>query len=246
MSIFERRNNYFVSHRGFTPLAPENSLPSFYYAGLFGQWAIETDIHITRDGVLVCCHNDSIKKYCDIDVKISEMTYSELCAFQIINGNRAECFSEEERRIPKFSEYLEICRRFNGVPFPELKTDNIEEVFYDLHKCGFSDDEFVISSTELSRLEKSRTVSKTAFIHWIFAEEDKIESFAKLGNGGLSLLISDPFECTADKVKEIQSQGLKMCLRAADSIKAYERMKELKLDYFPTNKMHREMLKGRE
>jgi len=48
MKIFNTQNNRYISHRGFTPLAPENSLPSFYYAGLLGQWAIETDVHIMK------------------------------------------------------------------------------------------------------------------------------------------------------------------------------------------------------
>ena len=52
MNIFEIPKTHFISHRGFTPLAPENSLPSFYYAGLLGQWAIETDLHITKDGAI--------------------------------------------------------------------------------------------------------------------------------------------------------------------------------------------------
>ena len=50
----------YVSHRGFQPMAPANSLPSFEYAGYLRQWAIETDVHFTRDGVAVCCHNDTV------------------------------------------------------------------------------------------------------------------------------------------------------------------------------------------
>lgn len=37
----------YVSHRGFQPMAPANSLPSFEYAGYLRQWAIETDVHFT-------------------------------------------------------------------------------------------------------------------------------------------------------------------------------------------------------
>ena len=35
----------YISHRGFMPLAPENSLAGFEYAGLLSQWAIETDVY---------------------------------------------------------------------------------------------------------------------------------------------------------------------------------------------------------
>ena len=238
MKIFDIPKTHFISHRGFTPLAPENSLPSFYYAGLLGQWAIETDVHMTRDGEIVCCHNDTIDKYCNGVGKISEMSYSELRRFEIINGNRVECFGKEERKIPLFSEYLAICKRFGSIPFIELKTDNAEQIIYELHKNGFSDDEVVMSSCELSRLVETRRYTSDMFIHWIFADENKVEELSSLGNAGLSLKIDNPFDCNKQKIEMLHKLGLKVCLRAADDLASLEHMKALSLDYFPTNKMH--------
>ena len=43
---------------------------------------------------------------------------------------------------------------------------------------------------------------------------------------------------TKKKVEAAHKMGLKICLRAADSVGALEHMKKLGLDYFPTNKMH--------
>ena len=238
MKIFDIPKTPFISHRGFTPLAPENSLPSFYYAGLLGQWAIETDVHITRDGELVCCHNDTIDKYCNGVGKISEMSYSELCRFEIVHGNRVECFDKAERKIPLFSEYLSICRQFGCIPFIELKTDDAEHIIHHLHRNGFSDDEVVMSSTVLSRLDDSRRYAPDLFVHWIFAEENRLSELSDLGNAGFSLRISDPFTCDEKKIALAHNMGLKICLRAADDVGSLEHMKSLGLDYFPTNKMH--------
>lgn len=240
MGIFDQGKNRFVSHRGFQPLAPANSLPSFYYAGLLGQWAIETDLHLTRDGEIVCCHNDAVDTYCAGTGKISEMTYAELLRLPLIN--RVECFSDADRRIPKFSEYLEICRRFGSVPFIELKTDDAEAVFAYMRRCGFEDGEIVMSSARLARLEECRRVSKTAFIHWIFGKEEGLERLASLGNAGLSWKIADPFECPAEKISLAHGMGLKVCLRAADDLRSLARMQELGLDYVPTNTLHEEKL----
>ena len=238
MNIFEIPKTHFISHRGFTPLAPENSLPSFYYAGLLGQWAIETDLHVTKDGEIVCCHNDTIDQYCNGTGKICEISYRELCQFEIINGNRAECFKSEERKIPLFSEYLSICRRFGSIPFMELKTNDAEYIINRLRKNGFADNEVVMSSTELSHLSDSRSCSSDMFLHWIFADENRLTDLYELGNAGYSLEISDPFKCDEKKVESAHQKGLKICLRAADSVRALEHMKKLGLDYFPTNKMH--------
>ncbi|MBE6571820.1 MAG: hypothetical protein E7656_06200 [Ruminococcaceae bacterium] len=238
MKIFDIPKTRFISHRGFMPLAPENSLPSFAYAGILGQWAIETDVHITKDGGIICCHNESIDQYCNSTGKISDMTLKELRGLEIIHGNRVNCFTAEERRLPIFSEYLGICKKHGSIPFIELKTDDAEYVIYNLRKCGFDDDAVVMSSTELSRLGETRRVSKNMFIHWIFADKSRLSCLSALGNAGLSWCVSDPFECDKVSVDLAHGMDLKVCLRAADSVKNLEQMKKLGLDYFPTNCMH--------
>src|SRR5699024_12488647 len=83
----------FVSHRGYTPMAPENSLPGFAYAGLLGQWAIETDVHLTRDGVLVCCHDEAVDAMYDGTGAIADMTWEELSRHQLRSCSRLDCFA---------------------------------------------------------------------------------------------------------------------------------------------------------
>ncbi|MBR6708454.1 MAG: hypothetical protein IKL84_02110 [Clostridia bacterium] len=238
MKIFDISKTRFISHRGFTPLAPENSLPSFYYAGLLGQWAIETDLHVTQDGEIVCCHNETVDQYCNGSGKISEMSCRELRRLEIIRGNRVECLTPEERRIPRLSEYLTVCRRFGSIPFIELKTDDAEYVIYHLRKNGFADDEVVMSSTKLEHLIDTRHCAPDMFMHWIFAEENRLPELHELGYAGFSLKIADPFACDTEKITQAHQMGLKICLRAADNAAGLARMKELGLDYFPTNNMH--------
>jgi glycerophosphoryl diester phosphodiesterase len=44
-------------HRGARGLRPENTLPSFEAAFDLGITTVETDLHLTRDGVVVLCHD---------------------------------------------------------------------------------------------------------------------------------------------------------------------------------------------
>ena len=99
MSIFDTPKIRFISHRGFQPMAPENSLPSFAYAGALGQWAIETDVRMTADGELVCCHDDSVERCFNGEGSVKDMTYSELLGLRMIRGNRLECFDGDEVHI---------------------------------------------------------------------------------------------------------------------------------------------------
>lgn len=61
MSVFDTTQTKCIAHRGFRPMASENSLPFFYDAGGWGQRAIETDLHLTADGEVVCCHNETVE-----------------------------------------------------------------------------------------------------------------------------------------------------------------------------------------
>ncbi|MBQ8803404.1 MAG: hypothetical protein IJZ53_07225 [Tyzzerella sp.] len=238
-SLFDRPANLrYVSHRGFQPMAPANSLPGFAYAGFLHQWAIETDVRLTKDGVIVCCHDDVVDTTYNGSGKIEEMTWKEISDLHMNKGNRLACFSEEQMRMPLFMEYLAICKKYGSIPFIELKTDDAERVIYAVQKAGFEDTDVVMSSISLERLVETRRFTKEMFIHWIFAEEECLETLAGLGNAGLSWNIPDAFSCPEEKIALPHEAGLKVCLRAADSVKTVQHMLELGLDYLPTNCMH--------
>jgi len=51
-----------IAHRGYKAEHPENTLKAFQGAVELGTHAIETDIHLSKDGVVVLCHV-SLKQY---------------------------------------------------------------------------------------------------------------------------------------------------------------------------------------
>ena len=46
-----------VAHRGATAEAPEHTLAAYRHAAAIGADAVECDVRMTRDGVLVCVHD---------------------------------------------------------------------------------------------------------------------------------------------------------------------------------------------
>lgn len=228
----------YISHRGFQPMAPANSLPSFACAGALGQWAIETDIHLTRDGQPVCCHDECVGTAYDGQGLIAEMSWRELSGLRLRQGNRLACLADEEKRMPLMSEYLSICRRYGSVPFVELKTPDVEPVLRAVKQAGFDESEVIMSSVQLDWLRQVRAHAKRMFIHWIFADETRIDELAALGNAGLSWKIADCRDCPDEKIALAHDRGLKVCLRAGDSADDVAHMLRLGLDYIPTNCMH--------
>ena len=101
------------SHRGGVYYTPENTMPAFRYAVGAGYDMIETDPRITRDGVVVLMHDETINRTCrnpdgtriDHPVRVSDCTYEELLQY-----DAGIAMGEEFRgtRIPRLDELLAL------------------------------------------------------------------------------------------------------------------------------------------
>jgi glycerophosphoryl diester phosphodiesterase len=85
------------AHRGGASDEPENSMPAFQRAIDLGYRYIETDVHSTRDGVLIAFHDDDLLRTCGKPGVISEMNYEQVREYRI-NG---------KEHIPLLQEILD-------------------------------------------------------------------------------------------------------------------------------------------
>ena len=91
------------AHRGFSTIAPENSMAAFGAAVAMGAEEIEFDIWPTKDGEIVSCHDATLDRVSNGSGKIYEHTLSELKELDF-------GFKYNERfkylKIPTFEEIL--------------------------------------------------------------------------------------------------------------------------------------------
>ncbi len=73
------------AHRGGASDAPENTMPAFQRAIDLGYIYIETDVHVTRDGVLLAFHDDDLSRTCGRPGLICELDYAEVSQARV-NG----------------------------------------------------------------------------------------------------------------------------------------------------------------
>lgn len=108
-----------VAHRGAPDLAPENTAESFAGAAAQGVDAIECDLRLTADGVLVCHHDDTTGRVWDEDLTVSETTLGKLQSLGLSNGFRVAFPKSRSARIPTFAEG--VAAMGNARIFAELK-----------------------------------------------------------------------------------------------------------------------------
>ncbi len=82
------------AHRGGASDAPENTMPAFQRAIDLGYIYIETDVHATKDGVLLAFHDDDLSRTCGRPGLISELDYAEIKEVRV-NGTEPIPLLEE-------------------------------------------------------------------------------------------------------------------------------------------------------
>jgi glycerophosphoryl diester phosphodiesterase len=99
------------AHRGGAGEAPENTLAAFDIAIALGYGYVETDAHLTRDGVLVAFHDDRLDRVTDRTGAIAELGIGEVeaadagYAFSPDAGGSFP-FRGRDIRVPRLEEIL--------------------------------------------------------------------------------------------------------------------------------------------
>lgn len=236
-SIYEKQDSRhikFIAHRGYAQIAPQNSLKAFRKAGELNFWAIETDVHSTKDGILVCCHDGEIDSMFDGAGCIEEMKWQEIEKYRFQK--------DSSERMPLFSEYLAICKQYGSIPFIEVKSAPVRDILHEAFKV-FAEDEIVMSSFNVEHLLAVRKLSDSVFIHHIFSNHDDMVRLGELGRAGVSYNYTDMEKVPDDLIKNTHEHGVLMCLRAADSSDLVLKMVQMGLDYIPTNLMNMNKIK---
>lgn len=125
----------------------ENTLAAFQHAVSMGYRYLETDVHLTRDGVLMAFHDDRLDRVTDSRGLIAQMSYAEVATARV--GG--------EHPVPTMTELLEA---FPEVTFNiDLKADGTPRALAELLEATGDERRAVVGSFSAPRLVEFRRLT---------------------------------------------------------------------------------------
>jgi len=149
-----------IAHRGSRLLWPENTMESFSGAFEMGYRHIETDLHITSDGVIVCVHDHTVDRTTEGSGEVSDHTFDEvrtLDAGYRHGGRDGFTFRGKGIAIPSFEQ---VVTDFPDVSLVvDLKIDGLARPLADLVDRLGIHDRIIVGGFSDDRLNEFREVS---------------------------------------------------------------------------------------
>jgi len=134
------RKKSLIAHRGASAYAPENTLPAYRLAVEQGADIVEQDLQVTRDGVLVCLHDQTLERTTDVEQVYPDRYREERTEGDVARRWPVADFTWEEiqrldagswfdakyahTRIPSWQEAIDAIRGRAGL-FPETKAPEV-------------------------------------------------------------------------------------------------------------------------
>ena len=146
-----------VAHRGGAALGPENTLSCIRAGIAAGADMIEIDVHLTADGQIVVCHDETLDRTTDGKGRIEDLTLAQIKAVHIKDA--------PAEQVPTLTEVLREVKGKCGLLLEIKKTredeyPGIEEkVLEELEQAGMRGDGVIIQSFNGSVLDRFHEIA---------------------------------------------------------------------------------------
>lgn len=230
----------YIAHRGFSKLAPENTIPAYQVAGEYNFWGAETDIHTTQDGQWICMHDSTVDRTTNGRGKINEVTLEQINMMSIDSGNNINKYPN--LKVPTFEEYLNCCIENKLYPIIEIKRAKSQEEydsFMAIVRKYKIEKECVVISFDYDALEEIRKRSRYIYIQFL-AEitEENILRVKSLGNAG--------FDCeyvtlTKELIDRVHEEGIMVNCWTVDEYNDARKLVDMGIDMITTNTLGGEL-----
>ncbi|NLJ74283.1 MAG: glycerophosphodiester phosphodiesterase [Firmicutes bacterium] len=228
-----------LAHRGYSGKAPENTMAAFQMALEVNADGLELDVHLSKDGEVVVCHDGTLDRTTNGTGLIEDYSFSELQEF-----DAGSWFSQEYKgeRIPSLRQVCELVKDrdilFNvelkaGLGFESL-CEKVAQLLdeYDLHERT------IISSFNHYSLVYFKNIRPSVRTGILYSA-GLYEPWEYAKRLGATALHSSQYAIVPEIVAEAQKHGMMVNPYTVDRPEDIERMKTAKVDCIITNQPER-------
>lgn len=177
-----------IAHRGISFDLPENSLSAFDASWAVGVDGIEGDFHLTRDGSIVCIHDDNTSRVCNKNLVICNSTLQELKELNL------QCEGKDHLniKIPTLTEVLKTVPSGKKI-FIEIKcgVEILSPLIKELSRSKINSNQVVIISFDRQVVKELKEMAPEykALLLYSYKEGREVSS-----------LINEMFDIKADGI----------------------------------------------
>ena len=235
-------NTRLIAHRGLSGLETENSIPAFVAAGNRSYYGVETDTHVTSDGIFIILHDDSTGRVAQDDIKVEESSYGlirKIVLKDMCPAAGTEPVALEGRQdlvIPNLREYIGICQKYGKVCILELKNEflpeDIRRLVEEIRNLCYLE-HVVFISFALSNLICLRELLPTQELYYLTGEYNaEVLKALKQYRLGLDIYYK---ALTKETVEELHREGIPVNCWTCDNREDAERLVSWGVDFITTN-----------
>ena len=177
-----------IAHRGISFDLPENSLSAFNASWAVGVDGIEGDFHLTRDGSIVCIHDDNTSRVCNKNLVICNSTLQELKELNL------QCEGKDHLniKIPTLTEVLKTVPSGKKI-FIEIKcgVEILSPLIKELSRSKINSTQVVIISFDRQVVKELKEMAPEYKALLLYSYEEGRE---------VSSLINEMFDIKADGI----------------------------------------------
>ncbi len=158
-----------IAHRGVSFTLPENSIPAFEASWELGVDGIEGDFHLTKDGEIVCIHDDDTERVCKTKEVIHKSTLQDLKKLELYH----EGDSSLNIKIPTLAEVIKTVPKGQKI-FIEIKCgpEIISPLLSQLSKSKMNADQIVIISFNSDVIKTVKNLNPVYKAFFLYSCED--------------------------------------------------------------------------
>jgi len=203
-----------LAHRGFSAVAPENTLAAIAKAIESGSDGCEFDVYASKDGHIVLMHDEAVDRTTDGRGKVAELTLAEL---KRLDAGRWKAPEYKGQQVPTLEEALQMLRRSKCRAVIELKPSDITKKVVETIRRSNMTRQVVLISFHASAIREARELAPEIPAAWLFGKslegppEQQAQWIAQQAAECRTHLVDLNFEIVSPElIAQLHRRGLKV------------------------------------